>query len=222
MTKNGTIGVGDLAPAFSVTAINKDGELALDDFVGRAPLFLNFMRGLHCPFCRRAMTQIQQVNPKLEDMGIETAMVIVTPLDRAQAYFRYRPTPVLVGTDPQVSSYRSYGVPLIEFTEDQDDWPRKASMQTMMNVPIDAGGYVDPPAPVIPAMIAKNKAEGYQETPEEEATHNAVPSPLDSRFMIDRDGVVRWVFIEAQDRAADFGKLPGTQQIREAARAVAI
>lgn len=220
--ENGTLAIGDRAPDFSVAAINKDGQLALSDFVGRAPVFLNFMRGLHCPFCRRAMAQIQQIDKQLEGMGVESAMVIITPLDRAQAYFRYRPTTILAGTDPTVDSYRSYGVPLQEFTESEDHWPRKASMKTIMEVPIDAGGYVSPPSGLLPAMIAKNEAEGYKETPEEEVAHTTVPSPLDSRFMIDKDGVVRWVFIEAQDGVEDFGKLPGTEQILEAARAVAI
>jgi peroxiredoxin len=221
MANNATVGVGDPAPPFSVKAVNKDGELALSDYVGRAPLFLNLMRGLHCPFCRRAMTQVRQVHGTLAEMGVETAIVIVTPRDRALAYYRYRPTPVTVGSDPAIESYRRFGVPLIQFTDNEDDWPRKASMNTLMNTPIDAGGYLNPPLPIGPAMMAKNEEEGYKETPEEEAAHNAVPAPLDSRFMIDRDGMVRWVFIEAQDQIVDFGKLPSTEHVLEAARSVA-
>ena len=218
---NELLAIGDRAPEFSVTAINRDGELRLDDFVGRTPLFLNFMRGLHCPFCRRAMAQIQKADDQLKEIGVESAIIIITPLDRAQAYYRYRPTKIAVGTDPTVASYRAYGVPMIEFTESEDDWPQKASMNSIMNVPILGEGILETPMAIVPAMIMLNERDGYEETPEEETAHQVVPSPLDSRFMIDRDGIVRWVFVEAHHDPAKFGELPGTEQILEAARAAA-
>ena len=218
---NGLLAVGDAAPDFAVTAINRDGELRLDDFVGRAPLFLNFMRGLHCPFCRRAMAQIQKADDQLKEIGVESAIVIVTPRDRAQAYFRYRPTKIAVGTDPTVDSYRAFGVPLIEFTESEDEWPQKASMNTLMNVPIPGEGILETPMPIGPAVEMLNERDGYEETPEEQKAVQSVPSPLDTRFMIDRDGILRWVFVEAHHDPAKFGELPGTEQILEAARAAA-
>lgn len=218
---NELLAIGDRAPEFSVAAINRDGELRLDDFVGRTPLFLNFMRGLHCPFCRRAMAQVQKADSQLKEIGVESAIIIVTPLDRAQAYYRYRPTKIAVGTDPTVASYRAYGVPLMEFTESEDDWPRKASMNSLMNVPILGEGILEKPMAIVPAMEMLNERDGYEETPEEETALHAVPSPLDSRFMIDRDGIVRWVFVEAHHDPAKFGELPGTERILEAARAAA-
>ncbi len=51
--QNNAIKVGDRAPDFSIAAVQGDAPIRLHDYVGRAPLFLNLMRGLHCTFCRR-------------------------------------------------------------------------------------------------------------------------------------------------------------------------
>jgi peroxiredoxin len=215
-----TVRVGDRAPGFAIPAISRDGEVRLDDYTGRAPLLLNLFRGLHCPFCRRGMVQLTQASKALEGMGIETLAVVVTPRDRAQTYLRYRPTPLLFASDPDVATYRSYGVPMLTFTEDEDDWPRKVSGATMMATRVDANGDLAEPLPIPEASDALNRKDGYEVTEAENEAVNRHPTPLDGRFLIDRDGIVRWIHVEAQDGVSEFGKLPSIEAILDAGRSL--
>ena len=214
-----TLRVGDAAPAFEAAMVTKDGVVRLADYVGRAPLFLNFFRGLHCPFCRRAMAQLHAAERQLRDVGVETLVVIMTPRERAQRYFRYRPTTLEVASDPQIATFRRYGVPQIMVTEDEDDWP-KVSMTSFSTFRINPTGELDEPMTVAEAAEVLNKMDGYVETPEEVAAVESLPPPLDGHFMIDRGGVVRWIEIEASDGPEDFGKLPNLDSILAAGRAL--
>jgi len=38
---------GDPAPAFSLPAVNREGQVALDDYRGRSPVLVGLFRGLH-------------------------------------------------------------------------------------------------------------------------------------------------------------------------------
>jgi len=59
-------------------------------------------------------------------------------------------------------------------------------------------------------------------TPTDQADVERQWPQLKGQFLIDRDGIVRWVDIEcAHDGLAGIGKLPSTQTILEAARAIA-
>jgi hypothetical protein len=41
---------------------------------------------------------------------------------------------------------------------------------------------------------------------------------LEGRFMIDRDGIVRWLHIEARDGPQDFAGTPTPREVLDAAR----
>jgi peroxiredoxin len=38
---------GDSAPQFALPAVNREGQVSLDDYRGRSPLLLGLFRGLH-------------------------------------------------------------------------------------------------------------------------------------------------------------------------------
>ena len=38
---------GDPAPAFALPAVNREGQVSLDDYRGRSPVRLGLFRGLH-------------------------------------------------------------------------------------------------------------------------------------------------------------------------------
>jgi peroxiredoxin len=213
-----TLRVGDAAPAFEIAGVTKDGAVRLADYVGRAPLFLNFFRGLHCPFCRRAMALLDGADRQLRDMGVETLVVIMTPRERAQTYFRYRPTRLEVASDPEIAIFRSYGVPQLIFTEDEDAWP-KVSMRSMQTPIPDPTGEVAEPGTIPEISEALNKKDGYVLTDEDHAVEG-LPPPLDSHFMIDRAGVVRWIDIEASHGPEGFGKPPSLDAVLAAGRAL--
>ena len=220
--QNNAIKVGDRAPDFSVAAGEGDAPIRLDDYVGRAPLFLNLMRGLHCPFCRRAMTQLTRTDKELRALGMETLIVVMTPLRRAQTYFKYRPTPLRIGSDPEVAVYRSYRLPEVAITEEEDDWPRKVSLPKVMSSPHpDHTGEFGESVPLIEMAHGINDKVGYEETAEEKVVFEAHPLMLDGHFMIDRDGVVRWLNIEAPNELSEFGEQPNLEAIVAAARAMA-
>ena len=75
---------GDPAPAFTLPAVNREGQVSLDDYRGRSPVLVGLFRGLHCPFCRRQVVQLGTTQEKLKAMGVETMAVVNTPLERAR------------------------------------------------------------------------------------------------------------------------------------------
>jgi AhpC/TSA family len=86
MTAIRATSVGDRAADFVVPAVDGSGSLALADFTGRQPVFLGLYRGLHCPFCRRHLAQLDLIRAKLEPLGVATVAIVNTPLDRARLY----------------------------------------------------------------------------------------------------------------------------------------
>jgi len=38
---------GDPAPAFQLPAVNREGQVSLDDYRGRSPVLVGLFRGLH-------------------------------------------------------------------------------------------------------------------------------------------------------------------------------
>ena len=77
---------GDPAPDFALPAVNREGQISLDDYRGRTPVLVALFRGLHCPFCRRHVVQLGTTQDKLKEMGVETVAVVNTPPERARLY----------------------------------------------------------------------------------------------------------------------------------------
>ena len=101
-------------------AITREGKIAIDDFRGRKPVLVGLFRGLHCPFCRRHIAALAQLEPALREKGIESLTVVNTPIERARLYFRYHPMPTLLAaSDPERASHRAFGLPNLEFTENE-------------------------------------------------------------------------------------------------------
>src|SRR5215471_15239683 len=124
---------GDVAPNVVLDAITRPGKVAVDDYRGRAPVLIGIFRGLHCPYCRRHIAAMAQLEPALREKGIGMLTVVNTPLERARLYFRYRPMPnLLAAADPGRDSHRAFGLPNLEFTQEETDWPRKVGMSQQM------------------------------------------------------------------------------------------
>ena len=102
---------GDPAPDFALPAVNREGQVSLDDYRGRSPVLVALFRGLHCPFCRRQLVQLGTTQDKLKAMGVETMAVVNTPLERARLYFKYRPARVLLAADPEAATHQAFGCP---------------------------------------------------------------------------------------------------------------
>src|SRR6266581_7938314 len=110
---------GDSAPSVTLPAVNREGQVSLDDYRGRSPVLIALFRGLHCPFCRRQLVQLGTTQEKLKAVGVETMAVVNTPPERARLYFKYRPARVLLAADPEAATHQSFGAPAGVVIEDE-------------------------------------------------------------------------------------------------------
>jgi len=215
------LGPGDPAPGFALPAVNREGQVSLDDYRGRSPVLIAMFRGLHCPFCRRQLVQLGTTQDKLRAMGVETMAVVNTPLERARLYFKYRPARVLLTADPEAATHRSFGVPagvLVE-NESEASWARgKVTMGQLQAVRINPTGELPTAENPFVAMEILNKQEGFELTEIDQQIAAAHGLQLGGHFLIDRNGIVRWRYIEAADRIEDLSKFPSDEEILAAAR----
>ena len=212
---------GDRAPNVVLDAATREGKVALDDYRGRKPVLVGLYRGLHCPFCRRHIAAMAQLDAALRDKGVETLAVVNTPPERARLYFRYHPIPnLLAASDPERISHRAFGLPNPEITESESDWPRKISMPEVLAMRVDPTGELPHPMNPIEAGDVLNAKDGYEMTADDEQMVATGPAQLVGQFLLDLDGVVRWRFVEATDGHEVFS-FPTAQEMMSAASKVA-
>ena len=217
-----TLQPGDVAPNVVLDAITRQGKVAVDDYRGRTPVLIGIFRGLHCPYCRRHIAAMAQLEPALSDKGIDVLTVVNTPLERARLYFRYRPMPnLLAAADPERASHRAFGLPNLEFTQDESDWPRKVAMSQMMSTKINVTGELPEPLDPIAAMDALNKMDGYEITDADKQMKATGMGQLVGEFLLDREGIIRWSFTEVPDGGKNLFGAPTPQDLMSAASHVA-
>ena len=104
---------GDSAPEFVLPAADRDGNVALRDYLGRSAVFLGLFRGLYCAFCRRAVADLGRLSTNLAQLDIQTLGVVATPTPHARLYFKYRQVPIALGADPAMATHAAYGLPKV-------------------------------------------------------------------------------------------------------------
>ena len=211
---------GEPAPAFSLPAANREGRVSLDDLRGR-PFLIGFYRGLHCPFCRRQVVQLGAMQPALRAAGIETLAVINTPVERARLYFRHRPLPVTLLSDPDCLTHRQFGVPRIEFlpegSGERPEWPYHASVSEFMDTRIDPTGELEKPLSPLETNAALNAKEGFEMQAADDAILASHATQLVGHFLVDADGIVRWVQLEAPEGPSGIAIFPTPEELTAAA-----
>jgi peroxiredoxin len=212
---------GEPASAFALPAANRAGVVSLSDLRGRAFL-IGFYRGLHCPFCRRQVVQLGAVQPVLSAAGIETLAVINTPVERARLYFRHRPTPVTLLSDPDCLTHRAYGVPrgvfLPEGSQEKPEWPYRTTLEQFGAARINPTGELPAPTQPMEANFVLNAMDGFQMEAADEAILASHPTQLVGHFLVDAAGIVRWVQIEAPDSPDGISTFPTAEQLIAAAK----
>src|SRR4051812_7708515 len=204
---------GAPAPGFALPAVDGGGTISLQDYRGKAPLFLALFVGLWCPFCRRSIAEMAATEPALKEQGVETLAVVATPPENARLYFKYRPTRLRLASDPDLSTHRAYGLPKPAPTPDL--------MTELETTRVNPDGLLPEPLPVMQAAEAIGKLDGYVGTPTDQTDMQRQWPQLKGQFLIDRDGVVRWANIECGGGLAEIGKFPSREEILTAARALA-
>ena len=214
---------GDPVPEFTLPAANREGTVSLGDLRGR-PFLIAFYRGLHCPFCRRQVVQLGSVQPVLQAAGIETVAVVNTPVERARMYFRHRPTPATLLSDPDCATHRAFGVPHIEFqpegSTEPPEWPYQASLQEFMAARINPSGELDEPLQPMEVNGALNAKEGFEMEPADHAIVASHAPQLVGHFLVDARGNVAWVHIEGLEGAHSIGILPTPAELIAAAESL--
>jgi peroxiredoxin len=216
---------GDQAPSFALPAVNRDGLVALQDYLGKSPVLVGLYRGLYCPFCRRQIAQLAITRDKLAREGVETVAVVNTPMERARQYFQYRPTRVLLAADPDVSTHRAFGLPRIGFVPDGTDpaelhWPERTTMAQFLAPRLNPTGELPEPQSMAEGSETLNKKDGFELTEVDRQTFEAHGAQLPGQFLIDAQGTIRWSYVEAANRPDDLARSPSDGEILAAVEAM--
>jgi peroxiredoxin len=202
---------GEPAPEFTLPAVDGKTRVSLSDYRGRSPVFLALLLGLWCPFCRRQIAHMGATEAKLKAVGVESLGIVATPPENAQLYFKFRPTRLRLAADPELTTHRAYRLPRPA--------PTPEFMNSLEITRINPHGEFPEPLPVMQAVAAIAKADGYAQNDTDNIDMERQFPQLKGRFLIDRDGIVRWANIEcATDGLAGLGKFPSDEEILAAAQ----
>src|SRR5262245_16456423 len=204
---------GEPAPEFTLPAVDGKDQVSLTDYRGRSPVFLALLVGLWCPFCRRQIAHLGATEAKLKTIGVESLGIVATPPENAQLYFKFRPTRLRLGADPELTTHRAYRLPRPAATPEL--------MKSVETTRIDPYGEFPEPLPILEAAATMAKADACAQN-EADTDDMARQFPqLKGQFLIDRDGIVRWANIEcATEGMTGIGKFPSDEEILTAARAL--
>lgn len=209
-----TLQPGDRAPDFVLTAVQADRTVSLSDYRNKSALFLGLFRGLYCPFCRRAIAQMGATVEALKPLGIESLGVVATELENARLYYRFRPMRLPLAVDPTFTTHRSYGVPKLD--------PTPEFLQAAESARINPTGELPAPMSIDEASRALDALDGYQPNAIDQRDAERQFPLLEGQFLIDRDGIIRWVNIEgAREGPAGLGKFPTLEELLPAAQLAA-
>ncbi|MBR0826137.1 redoxin domain-containing protein [Bradyrhizobium manausense] len=219
---DGPLQAGDRAPNIVLDAITREGKIALEDYRGHSPILVGLFRGLHCPFCRRHIAAQAQLDAALHEKGVESLTVVNTPIERARLYFRYHPLPnLLAASDPERISHRAFGLPNLEFTESETEWPRKVGMDVVRSMQVEIPGEFPGPMNRLAAFDYLNNKDGYEITEADQRMLAVGHGQLFGQFLLDREGIVRWSFTEVPDGGQHMFEAPSPQELMSAASQVA-
>ena len=166
--------------------------------------------------------QLGTTQDKLKALGVETMAVVNTPLERARLYFKYRPARVLLAADPEAETHRVFRVPAGVVVEDESatSWPESATMGQLLAVQMNPTGELPVPQNPFDAMETLNKKDGFEPTETDQQIAAAHGTQMTGHFLIGRDGIIRWLQIEAASQIGDLSKFPSDEEIVAAARAL--
>lgn len=202
---------GERAPDFTLPAVDREETVSLADYRGRSPLFLALFIGLWCPFCRRSIAQMGAIETKLKAAGVESLGVVATTPENARLYFKYRPTRLRLGSDPELTTHRAYGLPKPAATPEM--------MKAIETTRINPDGALPEPLPILEAATILTRADGYADNETDTTEKERQWPQLKGQFLIDREGIVRWANVEcATEGLAGLGKFPSPEEILTAAR----
>jgi peroxiredoxin len=223
MATNGSrapISAGEPAPDFVLPVVNQVGTetVSLAAYRGRAPVLLAMMRGLYCAFCRRHIAQLATTRRKLQPLGIEVLAIAAMQPERLRLYYRFRPVSVPVAADPDLVTHRAYGVPQPALTPEILEAVSSRHVELARELEIPATDLAD-------IKSALSRRDGFEPVEAEQkerrdwSEHHG--GQFTGQFLVDREGIVRWVNIEgAKEGLAGLEKFPTDEEFLRAAELV--
>ena len=155
--------------------------------------------------------QLGQIAQKLEAMGVKTLGVVATDAERARLYFRFRRPRMPMGADPELATHRAYGLPNMPVPPEMWDAVERAAVRELKLPASPAGG----------AYQQLGGFDAYQITTADNADFERHQGQLTGQFLIDREGIVRWVNVEcAREGLEGIDRLPSDEEVLAAARAL--
>jgi peroxiredoxin len=201
---------GDPAPEFTLPAASGSGSVSLAQYRGKSPVYLALFRGLYCSFCRRHVVHLGSIAQKLQAIGVHTLGVIATDPERARFYFKFRPPKMPMGADPDLTTHQAYGLPSFPLTPDAFGVANAAAAREFRR------SNQEVPAEPLQAFM---KLDGYEVTSDDNADFNRHQAQLIGSFLVDRDGIVRYAYVEcAQGGLAAFGEMPSAEEVLASAQ----
>ncbi|MBI4590909.1 MAG: alkyl hydroperoxide reductase, partial [Candidatus Rokubacteria bacterium] len=144
---------------------------------------------------------------------VETLGIVATRPENARLYFRYHSTRLPLAADGDLITHRAYGVPRPPVTPEL--------MQDLQSVRINPTGELPEPLPLAEATKAADRLDGFEPTETDRDDAERQFPQLIGQFLVDRDGIVRWVNIEcATEGLAGVAKFPTDEDLLAAARAL--
>jgi peroxiredoxin len=209
---------GEVAPPFSLPAVSREGTISLDEYGGNTALLMGMSRGVYCAFCRRQIAQLSELAERIRSQGIETLVVISTPIDRARVYFKHYPTTMAIASDPEMTTHRAYGVPRAELTDGVTVWPKTVNPADLDVVHADhAWRDVNEATSLANAVLLLDRKDGYQRSDADQDEQQVTWNQLCGLVLIDKAGIVRWTNTEASGGLTDFGNIASASEIIRAA-----
>ena len=157
--------------------------------------------------------QLGTTAQKLQELGVQALGITATNAERARLYFRYRPSRVPLGADPDLVTHRAYGLPRSAITPEIWEAVQSAYGHLARELKLEA-----PPAE---AKGAVNRLDGFTPTESDDAELQSHQVQFTGQFLVDREGIVQWAYIEcAQEGLAGVDKFPTEEEVLTAARAL--
>lgn len=207
---------GEPAPDFVLPAVDHDGTVSLADFRGKTPVLLAMMRALYCAFCRRRIAQLGVTRQRLLQLGVEVLAIVGMRPERVRLYYRYRPVGVPLAADPDLITHRAYGVPQPPLTPEilQAVAPRHVELARELRIPATDQAEIK-------SILAQR--DGFEpiasELVDRRDWSDRYGGQLTGQFLVDREGIVRWVNIEgATDGLSGLERFPTDEEFLLAAR----
>ncbi len=200
--------IGVPAPDFTLTMVETDRPVSLADYRGKTSLLLGLYRGVYCAFCRRAAVRLGRAGDLLRPLGIETLVVMGTTLDNARLYYRYHPTRMAIAVDPALGTHRAYRLPKVE-----------ATWEVVSAMPRNPSGELPEALPLWETTKALGRLDGFKPTDTDRDDGKRTWNQSAGEFLIDRDGIVRWFYVEGATAAAYMVKFSSEEALLSAAHA---